>query len=52
MKITKYFYTSKKFLGFVFGIDFNTPQMLTKKTYCIIEIKLFFVGLWIAIDQK
>lgn len=53
MKITNYhIYTSKKFLGLVFGIDFNVPQLLTKKTYCVIEIKLFFVGFWLAIDEK
>ena len=52
MKITKHAYTSKKFLGFVVGVDFNVPQLLTKKTYCIIEVKLFFVGIWIAIDAK
>ncbi len=52
MKITKHFYTSKKFLGIVAGIDFNVPQIMSKKTYCVIEIKLFFVGLWIVIDAK
>lgn len=52
MKITKHFYTSKKFLGIVLGIDFNVPQIINKKTYCLIEIKLFFIGFWMVIDEK
>lgn len=52
MKITQYLYTSKKFLGLVFGIDFNPPQLISKKTYCVIEIKLFFVGFWMVIDKE
>ena len=52
MKIEKHLYTSKKFLGLVFGIDFNVPQIINKKTYCLIEIKLFFIGFWMVIDEK
>lgn len=52
MKIDKYGYTSKKFLGFVFAIDFNRPQVINYKTYCVIEIKLFFIGLWIIVKDR
>lgn len=52
MKIEKHLYTSKKFLGFVFAIDFNRPQIINYKKYFVIEIKLFFIGLWIILKDK
>ena len=52
MKTEFNIYTSKKFLGFVFAIDFNRPQIFNYKKYCVIEIKLFFIGLWIILKHK
>lgn len=52
MKIEKYSYISKIFLGFVFAIDFDRPQIINYKTYCVIELKLFFIGFWMIIKDK
>jgi len=45
-----YFYTSKKFLGFVLSFDCDIPQGYGY-TFLLIEIKLFFVGFWITFNK-
>lgn len=53
MKINNHFYATKKFNGFGFFIDCDSPQtFMHYKTLCIIQIKLFFIGCWFVIEKK
>ena len=51
MRIHRHIYLSKKFLGIVFALDFNTAQGVFKR-YCVFEVKFLFFGFYILFDEK
>lgn len=42
-------YISKKFLGFVFAIDFDKPIHHDQKWNVLFEIKFLWLGFWVEL---
>lgn len=50
--ISKHFYLTKKFQGFVLSFDFDNPQQSWKTLLFSFEFKFLFFGCWINIYEN